>query len=183
MSVRTNIRFTARPPTSTNKGSCEGRQTHRNGNQEGREGHEDLDLSISLETFETWHGPGIHPGSSGLCLSHPQLVKDSGGPSSQVLNQVWLVDTGFHRSSIQNGTTCVLIPSEGATIPTILLNQGLVDGSQIEYFSDEFNELCTQVGATPVPASNPLGAGGKQNLDGHGSLRIPYNCQHVGWVR
>ena len=23
--------------------------------------------------------------------------------------------------------------------------KGLVDGSQIEYFSDEFNELCTQV--------------------------------------
>jgi len=35
----------------------------------------------------------------------------------------------------------------------------LVDGSQIEYFSDEFNELCTQVGATPVAADNPLGAG------------------------
>jgi len=34
-----------------------------------------------------------------------------------------------------------------------------VDGSQIEYFSDEFNELCTQVGATPVAADNPLGAG------------------------
>ena len=36
---------------------------------------------------------------------------------------------------------------------------GLVDGSQIEYFSDEFNELCTQVGAMPVAADNPLGAG------------------------
>lgn len=35
----------------------------------------------------------------------------------------------------------------------------LVDGSQIEYFSDEFNELCTQVGATPVSANNPIGAG------------------------
>ncbi|CAK9065505.1 BTB/POZ domain-containing protein [Durusdinium trenchii] len=45
----------------------------------------------------------------------------------------------------------------------------LVDGSQIEYFSDEFNELCTQVGATPVSANNPIGAGerrlGRQGCD------------------
>ena len=34
-----------------------------------------------------------------------------------------------------------------------------MDGSQIEYFSDEFNELCTQVGAEAVAANNPLGAG------------------------
>lgn len=41
-----------------------------------------------------------------------------------------------------------------------------MDGSQIEYFSDEFNELCTQMGANPVPANNPLGAGAWEDWDG-----------------
>ena len=42
-----------------------------------------------------------------------------------------------------------------------------MDGSQIEYFSDEFNELCTQVGAMPVAADNPLGAGGISESESH----------------
>jgi hypothetical protein len=113
-----------------------------------------------LEMFESW--PGIHQGSSGLCLSHPQLVEDVSHASSQV----WLVVTGYHRPSVQNDSK-VLVGSFPRPHQSILLNQGLVDGSQIEYFSDEFNELCAQVGAIPVPASNPLGAGGKQNLDGY----------------
>ncbi|CAJ1382713.1 unnamed protein product [Effrenium voratum] len=35
----------------------------------------------------------------------------------------------------------------------------LVDGSQIEYYSDEFNELCPELGAGPIAAENPLGQG------------------------
>ena len=32
---------------------------------------------------------------------------------------------------------------------------GLVDGSQIEYFSDEFNELCVQVGPGRLSLKKP----------------------------
>lgn len=48
---------------------------------------------------------------------------------------------------------------------------GLVDGSQIEYYSDEFNELCPELGAGPIAAENPLGQGAKKSKVGAGTGR------------
>ena len=117
-----------------------------------------------IEMFESW--PGIHQGSSGLCLSHPQLSSRTNEPCIEpgLVGAYWLSQA---ISSKWFQSACWFLPKA----PPKHSAQPRIGGWLTDWVLFRWIQwtLCTSW-CNPRPRQQPFGcrwAGGMQNLDGY----------------